>query len=352
MLERNAVEKYLENINDIKNSYALFDIHVHPFEVMGNGLTYTENPHHDGIFSVNSARYLPPIFGKLKISRPSATERRPTSPELQAKMATLTARQLYAHTGSRLFADHMQLSGIDRILLLPVLGEEEPDDLQMKMLREMFGADERFALGYSIPNLAANSEISGLVADAVQEFGVRAIKIHPNITGIDLSVGPGKERIEYILEAAGKAGLAVIVHGGLSPGVRNTAAASHGILRNLRDIDWGLSDRPVVIAHAGIYGHDLSQAEGEVLPLMNKLLLQHDNLFVDVAGLEVDQVRAVVKQIDHERIMFGSDALYSPQWSVLVKLMHCLKIYGTDHEDVFVKITSLNPSRYIFSADQ
>lgn len=346
MLELNSVERYIESIMDIKKSYALFDMHVHPFDVMGNGLTYTQNSQHEGIYSSSSAKYTPPTIGQLRISQLPEMAIQQLDPELREKMSILTARRLYTHTGASLFADHMRLSGIDKILLLPVLNTADPDDLQIKMLVRMFGDDDRFALGYSISNSVANNEISATIKTAMHKYQIKAIKIHPNITGLDLSSSSGKERVECILEAAGKAGLTVIIHGGRSPGIKDPLAASYGILRNLSQINWGGTSQTVIIAHAGTYGHDLSQINNEELPLMNRLLSQYSNLFVDVSGLEVEVISTIVKRIDTDRIFFGSDALYNSQWGSLVKLLHVLQKHFSNYEEYFLKITSLNATEH------
>ncbi len=343
MLNRNDVEKYLGCIRDIKKSYPLFDMHVHPFDVFGNGLTYSRNFQHDGLFSVNSCRYSPPALRRLRISPPESNGLL-VAPDLKAKMAVLSARSLYAHTGARLFSDHMQLSGIDRILLLPVLGPDESDEPQMEMLSSMFGDDDRFALGCCIPNNVANNGIGAFVQNAVRDYKIRAIKIHPNITKIDLSSESGIERVEHILEAAGNSGLMVIVHGGRSTEVNDPKASTYGIARNLARVDWGITDQAVIVAHAGTYGHDLQEIKREVLPKMNKLLSRHANMFVDISGLEVGAVTSVVKSIDNDRIFFGSDALYNSQFGSVVKLLHVLKNNAGDHEEKFVKITSTNPA--------
>lgn len=349
MLNKNEVNRYLDQIKYIKKSYPLIDIHVHPFNVMYDGFTYTQNLQHEGIYSASSSSYATPSTGQLKISQTPEITSRVLNQELQEKMAILTTRRLYAHTGTKMFADHMQLSGIDKILLLPVLGPDESDEYQMKTLFSMFGDDDRFALGYCIPNSVANNDISNTLRHAVHDYKIKAIKIHPNITKIDLSSSLGKERVEYIITAAGKAGLNVVIHGGRSTGTKDHLAASYGIIKNLQHIDWGNTNKAVIIAHAGTYGHDLHQIKEKVFPIMNKLLSRHSNLFVDVSGLELDVISAVVKSIDINRIFFGSDALYNSQWGATVKLMHALQKNFRDYEDCFIKISSSNPSRHFFT---
>lgn len=349
MLKANEVNRYLDQIKYIKKSHSLIDIHVHPFNLMCNGFTYTKNLQHEGIYSANSSPYTPPTYGQLKISQTPETTIRALKPELQRKMAILTARRLYAHTGTKMFTDHMQLSGIDKILLLPVLGPDESDDYQMETLCSMFGNDDRFALGYCIPNSVANNEIDNTVRHAVHKYKIKAIKIHPNITELDLASSLGRERVEYIIAAAGKTGLNVVIHGGRSTGIKDHLAATYGIIKNLQQIDWGNTKKAVIIAHAGTYGHDLHQIKEEVFPIMDKLLSRHNNLFVDVSGLEFEVISAVVKYIDINRVFFGSDALYNSQWGAAVKLMHALQKNFRDYEDCFIRICSTNPSSHFFT---
>ena len=347
MLERNQVERYLEIIQKLKKSYTLIDMHVHPFDVMFNDFNYINNSQCDGIYSANANNYVSPDIGQLKISQLSDTGTQSLNSELRAKMAMLTSRRLYAHTGPKLFRDHMRLSGIDKTLLLPVVSADESDNEQIKMLAHMFGDDERFALGYCIPNCIDNDEIGNVVKVASQDYNIKAIKIHPNITGIDIFSSSGKERIEFMLKASRDTKLPVIIHGGRSSGLRNPEATEYSTLTNLQHIDWSITNQAVVVAHAGTYGYDLSQITEEILPLMSKLLSQYSNLFVDISGLTFEEISAILRNIDTDRILFGSDALYNSQWGALVKLFYALQKSISDYEEVFLKIVSHNPSRLI-----
>ena len=78
------------------------------------------------------------------------------------------------------------------------------------------------------------------------------------------------------------------------------------------------------------------------------LLLLHNNLMIDISALEIDALIAVLKNIDCDRILFGSDALYESQWSSIVKLLHALSKTTSHFEETFVQIACINPSRYIF----
>jgi predicted TIM-barrel fold metal-dependent hydrolase len=234
------------------------------------------------------------------------------------------------------------------VLLLPVAPSSGGIKSQMRAMAKMFGNDRRFLMGCSIPNSIGSKEISKFVTQMVNQFDIKAIKLHPNITGIDLRSRIGKERVENILCACGESGLPLIIHGGRSPIVRNPVAASYSSIDNLESINWGKTGETVVIAHAGSYSCDLHETEQEVLPRLKKMLSLYANLMVDVSALEIDALLAVLKNIPIDRILFGSDALYESQWSSMVKVLYALSETTSHIEEQFIQIASINPSKYIF----
>lgn len=345
MLTENQVRKYLETIQDIKKSHTLMDIHAHPFNLVAKDLSYAPNKNCNGVFSLNSSDYAASAdIHQLDDEEDRENAVRRYNPELRAKMALLTSRKLYNHTGPKVFSDQMRLSGIDKVLLLPVKSSTESDDCQMDLLAEIFGNDERFELGYCVSNNVPDDAIESTVKKAVEKYKIKALKIHPNVTGIDLATNTGRVRIENILAASEATGLNVIIHGGRSTHLSDSSASKFSILDNLEKIDWGVSKQTVIIAHAGTYGHDIHQITGDILPRLNRLLRKYDNLFVDISGLTFYKIRAIVKMIDFTRILFGSDAFYNSQWSVLVSLLHALEDARPDYEEIFLRITCANPS--------
>ena len=129
----------------------------------------------------------------------------------------------------------------------------------------------------------------------------------------------------------------------------NNNASEYGHLRNYKNIDWGITSGPIVIAHAGAYSCSLHEVEESILPMLNTLLSKYHNLMIDCSGLNVDVLSACLKAIDHNRILFGSDALYHTQWEQLTKLFYTLHSFNCDIEKELVKIVSTNPSQYIFN---
>ena len=65
-------------------------------------------------------------------------------------------------------------------------------------------------------------KIKQKIKELIEQFGIRAMKFHPNVTEVDLNTSYGKERTEAILCACGECGLPLIIHGGRSSILKNT----------------------------------------------------------------------------------------------------------------------------------
>jgi predicted TIM-barrel fold metal-dependent hydrolase len=241
----------------------------------------------------------------------------------------------------------MALSGIGKVLLLPVLGATITENDQMSAMVEMFGQDQRFALGYCVPNSVSNDQIGEVVDAVARQHDVKALKIHPAVTGINLGTAHGMERIECMLRACRENGLSVVIHGGKSPAASTAENREFGILGNLQHIDWSLSGNPVVIAHAGSYGYDSEDLLQLIMPKLVSIMDKHDNVFTDISGVEIPTLCRLLNVVESERIVFGSDCLYYPQWRTMVCLLHALCKTFSTAEDHFVKITSSNPLKIL-----
>jgi predicted TIM-barrel fold metal-dependent hydrolase len=345
-MEISEVSKYIENIREIKGSNALFDLHVHPFDVFLNDFIYARNREYCNLYSANDSPYSAPRLSERIAEDKSACRRTHLDSGLMMKVCSLNIRKAYCHTGPKAIDDQNALCFLDKVLLLPVMRTGDLDD-QLALMTEMFGDDDNFLFGLCVPNAVPDDEINMYVEGAVNKYNIRAIKIHPNITGIDPALGPGRERIENMLAAARANSLPVVIHGGKSPLLEGSEAASYGTLHNLQDIDWGVTDTPVVIAHAGLYGHDFPEISEYILPMLIKMLDRNSNLFVDISGLPSEPLSLLLKSVDMDRVVFGSDAFYDAPWKVAVRLLHALKGLNTFYEESFLKITSHNPQRVI-----
>ncbi len=345
-MTKQEVSNYLKIIKEFKGHNKFYDVHVHPYEIIFNLYAYSPAPLHKGLYSLGGAPFHPPKITELELEETSQPPMK--NQNLRPEFHLLTLRKIYFHTGPKLFKQHMELSGIDKVLLLPVAPSMEDMDKPWETMVDMFNGEGRFSLALSVPNTIEVNQIDQFIEEKIRQYKIQALKLHPNITGIDLGSKKGKERVEAILEACRRFKLPLIIHGGRSPLLKNPAAKEYGIIKNFKDIAWDISSEAVVISHAGGYGYNLTEMEQEVLPTLKKLLSKHSNLMIDISGLEVDSLAVILKNIDLVRILFGSDALYTSPWTVLVKLTHAIERERMDLEETLVTIISVNPSKYIF----
>lgn len=347
MISEKEVNKYLQAMKDLKDQYTFFDVHVHPFEIVFNLFDYHPNSAQQGVYSINNTFFRSPKVTTLNLaSTPGSKIMLPSN--CRPEILLINLRRVYCHTGPKVFSDHMELSGIDRALLLPVAPSTGEIDKHIETMAEMFGVDQRFSLGCSVPNTVEDGAVHEFIREKISLFKIKAIKLHPNITGINLNSVKGKERVERILEACRDFRLPLIVHGGRSPILKDPGAAEYGWIGNLKEINWGISPEAVVIAHGGGYGCDPTEMEQDVLPTLKKLLSRYSNLMVDISGLEMESLAVILNNIDLGRILFGSDTLYQTQWTVLVKLAHTIIREKMNLEETLVQIASRNPLENVF----
>ncbi len=343
-MDKLSVKKTIDLVKEIKGSNAFYDVHVHPFEVMFNPLTYNSSPLKKGVFSTGSTMYTPPDYCSLNLRNSENMLDKEFDPNLKSKVMLLQSRQIYAHTGPGVLTAEMDLCAIDKSFLLPVVRENETGNGQLQMIQKLFGSDERFFLGYCLPNDIPNSKIADNVNRIVKKYGIKVLKIHPAVTGLDLSSQAGSERVEAILNAADNAKLKVIIHGGKSPECPNSEAISYGTIEKLQHIDWSITSEAVVIAHSGCYGYSAKEVQELVLPVMEKLLNRYSHLTIDTSGIGLNTLSIIFRNIDLQRIVFGSDSLYEKQWAAMVKLWHALERSVEKPDEILLQIMSINPS--------
>jgi predicted TIM-barrel fold metal-dependent hydrolase len=343
-LSSSEVDRHLAELRAVAAACPLMDVHVHPFEVIGGSIRYAASSEHAGLWSSGDLCYLPPAAAAFD---PQAAPAGPpgATGELQERMAAFFLRRLYMHTGPRCFRDQLSLGGISRALLLPVARPGEWVEAEMDFLATLFGRDPQFLLGYCLPDAVRNEEVEANLRRAVNRWGVQAVKVHPNLSRLDLAAAAGKVRLEAILVAAGRCGLPVVIHGGPSPVLADPAGRHYGRIENLDTVDFALTPFPVVIAHAGCFGLSLPEVEGEVLPRLRRLLARHDHLMLDLSALAIPVLARILRVIEPERLLFGSDALYDLPWKALIRLSIVLQqISGTCSEEKLMQIAGSNPA--------
>ncbi|MEZ4485644.1 MAG: amidohydrolase family protein [Syntrophotaleaceae bacterium] len=350
VIDKASVARYLGIIREIAKSVRLTDSHVHPFDVLYDNCTYEPNPHVAGVFSAGSASYEPPAAGTLELESPAAPAAGAPR-DLVDRMLLLTMRRLYAHTGPQCWLAHANLAGIGRYVLLPVAQPGRTAETRLAEMVSMFGDDPRFLFGYSLPNTISADAVEADIRRAVESYNVAVLKVHPTLSGHDLSTNEGLNRINALLQASRKTFLPVILHGGLSPSTRYSAeACQQGTLENLAKLDLGATDRPIIIAHAGAFGYEAEELNTKVLSPLNDLLAKYDHLHIGTSALPAATLGRVLERVEPGRIVFGSDALYESSWKAAVKLYWALERKFSRPEDVFAQIAGTNPE-YLFGKE-
>jgi predicted TIM-barrel fold metal-dependent hydrolase len=350
ILDKARVASLLAMAAELGRERTLYDVHVSPYEVIFCDLAYRPHPEHAGLHSLEGARYRPPRAGSLRIEDVEATERKVSRAEVPSELSTMMTRRQYAHIGPRILGDHMALSGIARSLLIPVVRPGGDPEEQTRLMFAVYGGDPRFAFAYCPRGLDSAQQACAEVREVARRYPLRALKMNANIQGVDLASTPGRESLVNLLAACRDNRLPLIVHGGISRLLKHPEGRAYASLPQLASLPWGAAEVPVVISHAGLFGCSASEVEA-LLPTLLALLERCDNLLVDISGLSVTTLCAVLERVDPGRVVFGSDALYFPQWSAVVKVLYALERIGLPVQDTFATIAGTNPARHLFSQE-
>ncbi len=326
-------------VRELGKSYSFLDMHVHPFDVLSGDIVYRRNKKVEGVFSRGEAMYHPPVMEEVKENTESRQAPAPDS----ARAFQLAARFKYLHTGSKVFADQLEMTGLSGALLLPVARVPNRSEEMLEAYAEMFAGETRLHGGCAFPVEVPAQKLTAFFRSARADYGIRAIKIHPNLMGVDPLTQKGHDLIETSLVAAGELGVPVVVHGGGIAALKPQDAAEFGMLTRLETINWSLSSTPVIIAHAGCF--DLKGEEvGVALSRLNQLLDKHPNLMADTSSLDPDSLRLLLRKVSHDRLIFGSDALYVSMLTAWLGFLRALCQVSPTPDDDLVRIASVNPA--------
>jgi predicted TIM-barrel fold metal-dependent hydrolase len=347
-LNKDEVVRLLSYAKSIKGSHHFYDMHVHPFEIVFTKGSYQANEQQTGVFSTAQKPFTPPQLSEVIIEQAvdkTGIENLPLRPAIYR----MKFSSLYTHTGPEVFNLQMVLSMIDRILLLPVATPDIDVYSQMDDMKRIFEDDSRFYMGWSVSNSISNDEIFREATAAVKNYNVCSVKLNLSQMEIDISEPRGKKRIELILDACVKLNLPVILHGGRSPLAKTQKISQYGEIETFELFNWSRYDIPVIFAHSAAYGYSAKEIKSFIIPRLKKMFSDHSNILIDISGVDINGLQEVLEVISIDRILFGSDALYEPQWQRMAKLIYALDRSTQDTEESLIKIMSLNPEKYIFS---
>ena len=335
---------YIHILRELKRHYKIYDIHLHAVEIILNLTNYRSTPGEKGLFSLDGSKYIPPSI--KNIPNDKTVEKMTSLLEKRPEMIPMIVRKTYSHTGPKVFKAYFDTLGVDKGLLLPVAPLEKSIEPQMSKTLQMFKDDPRFCMAGSVPNTIENKDVETFLKKQIELYRIIAVKIHPNITGINIQTNKGKERIYNIICSSSRLGLPIIIHGGLSY-ISDKNRQGFSAISNLKEINYR-SSTPIIIAHGGAYGYSITDVLYEIIPVLKKLLNSNDNVFVDVSALNHEKISAFLQNIGAKRILFGSDALYVNQILMIMRLMFAIENSRLELESTLIKILSENPAKYIF----
>ncbi len=330
----------LEWAREIGRTHPFMDFHVHPFDVFYGDIAYQADHNINGLFFKATSVYKPPSF---EINEESLSNRFQVGLN-NSRALQLASRLIYNHTGPKVFTDQLDIAGIAGALLLPVVRSPGAAINMVEVSEKMFQQENRLHLAYPFPIGISPNELSSYYSIGKKSNKFCAIKIHPNLVGLDPLTKTGKELIEATLISAGTLKLPVVVHGGYTAGLSSPESKVFGTLERLANINWNITSCPVIIAHAGCYG--LTEAEmSSTIPILNGLLDKIPHLFADTSALNLPTLKLLIAKVDRNRLIFGSDALYFTVWKAWVVFLQALRLISPTPDEDLIRIASLNPAQ-------
>lgn len=335
MPKSDSPQLLLEWARDLGKTYPFLDLHVHPFEVLTGDIGFNPDPQIEGLFNKGLSHYHQPMLGDINLPQ--------LKPDDQRGLL-LAARLIYNHTGPKVLTDQIDLVGLSGALLLPVARTAGKAEEMLEVSQKMFEKEPRVFPGCAFPIDIQPDKLAEFFRFARKRNGIRAIKFHHNLTGIDPLTKIGEEMTNATLAVAGELNLPIVVHGGRSSGLSPIECREYGTISRLAMVDWSISKAPVILAHACCY--DLTHAESvDAISILNNLLEKHSNLMVDTSNLQPSILQLVLGKVSPARLVFGSDALYVPIWKAWLRFLEALQLISTHPDDDLIRIASFNPAR-------
>lgn len=335
----------LEWAREISTRHPFMDFHVHPFDVFSGDIGYQADPNIKGLFYKTKSVYKPPSLESSEESVNSSFQ----AGFSNSRALLLASRLIYNHTGPKVFTDQLDMAGIAGALLLPVVRVPDAAMNMVGVAVKIFQQEKRFHLACPFPVGLAADELASYYSTAKKSKQIWAIKIHPNLIGLDPLTKTGKDLIEATLICAGQLKLPVVVHGGYTSGLSSPEPMVYGSLDRLANINWNITSCPVIIAHGGCYG--LNEADmTSAIPILNGLLDKAPHLLADTSALNLPALQLLLANVDRNRLIFGSDALYFKVWKAWVDFLQALRQVSPCPDDDLIRIASMNPANCLVYA--
>ena len=86
----------------------------------------------------------------------------------------------------------------------------------------------------------------------------------------------------------------------------------------------------------------------KVIPVLRELMETNENLCIDISGLQYEAICQMLENVETERILFGTDALYHDPFVMEMRLLAALDEAKLNIEDSYIKIVSENIEKRSF----
>jgi hypothetical protein len=136
--------------------------------------------------------------------------------------------------------------------------------------------------------------------------GSRGVKIHPEFQRLF----PDEPRVMEIYQECERLGLPVFFHGGRS-GIEPGFMRKYALLRRYEPAIEAFPRLPFILGHAG--ARDVDDAVD--------LARRHANVWLEITGQGVKQLDRILREVDNERLLFGSDWPFYPLAATLAKVL-------------------------------
>jgi hypothetical protein len=216
------------------------------------------------------------------------------------------------HTIPNLIAE-MDLLGIEKAVVLPIsYGMPYGDDMTEWYADaiEKSGKASRFILcGAVKPTLPGAAER----VRNLKLMGVKGIKIHPNMALFK----PNDPLAWACYQQCSDLGLPVLAHSGLvgkevdDPSKFMGYTGLHADMHNFIEPIAAFPDMRLVLCHAGGLQNDMAA----------DLAHKNKNIWLDIQGQSVGNIRNMIKMAGPEKLMFGTDWPFFPEATLLARLL-------------------------------
>ena len=216
------------------------------------------------------------------------------------------------HTIPNLLAE-MDLLGIEKAVVFPIrYGWPFGDDMTEwyhEAIRKS-GKGDRFILCGSVKPILEDAPRK---VGEYRKQGLKGIKMHPNFARFY----PNDREAWPAYEACAKHDLPVLVHSGRT-GFKEKKSwlfklytEDYADIRNFKEPIAAFPQVRFVLCHAGALQNDQAI----------KIAREHKNVWLDIHGQGVDNIRTMIRELGPERLLYGTDWAFYPEAIMLARLL-------------------------------